>query len=218
MSEVSPTIKNIGEMAYDMAREMMLDKGGVAPCFLIYKGRGLIALHAEFRTPEEKYKASGFATMIAGVFNADAIVFVSEAWLVKTDIPKDTKPEDVRVEESLATHPDREEMLMLMIYTKIGGVQIGGGEIKRTESNRAYAGELKWQKFDASSNHTALFKPWGTPEAQEFFNIFKSNLPDFVKEVLESVEQELDDGQRISDFDMSKIAKGVVVDTVGGSA
>lgn len=217
--DINPAIKHIGEMAYGMAREMMLETGGAAPAFLIYKGAGLIALEAPFESMEEKYKSSGFATMIAGIFNADAIVFISEAWLLKTKMPEDGDMSKVRPQGSLEHHPDREEMLMLMIYTKTGEVRIGGGEIKHAEGDRAYAEELKWQPFDDDGkNQTALFKPWGTPEAQEFFEVFKSKLPDNIREFLQEVQQDLDDGLRINDFDTSQLGKGVVVDPIGGSA
>ena len=95
---------------------------------------------------------------IADEQNADAVMFISEQWMVKRQID-DSELKDFREGKKIPSlDPDRQEMLCLFYMTKDGVVKTLVGEISRTIENKPFVRDSKWTKMQAE---TSFLSTWG---------------------------------------------------------
>lgn len=145
-------IRNI----YKKAQMNMLNDGFVDPTVFIIKNETIVAIAPlDFETPEEKYKELFKANLTAAITDSDAISMVAEAWQ-STDLSK--PPSEAS---------DKKEVVQVIYMDAYGtGLSIVG-DIKRTESGRAY---LEGHRDIFEVEKINLFRQWKYAEGQDHSN------------------------------------------------
>jgi hypothetical protein len=107
--------------------------GSAAPVILGYcHGIGIVGGHIPDLTPEKKRFEFMAASQLAKTFNADALLFVSEAWMKKM------APGEAMPDKPLEQMPDAERTEVLILQTAYpdGTGEMLVAEIKRTEDSK----------------------------------------------------------------------------------
>lgn len=108
-------------------------------------GHGLIStIISSMDSEEEKNEVSLLLQSTLAMTNADAIVFVSEAWMVRPS-SKDPIPSIMP-----SQHPDRYEVVMLSIEHRVVGAALYEAKIVRN-GKKATLGEIGTFGFDGKS-------------------------------------------------------------------
>lgn len=203
------SIKSLAESLFQFEQESMLDNGSTMPVQYIIKGRGIVAIPSPFSNYEEKMRMSQFTTLLAGLLDADAIIFLSEAWFAvqsaPRDIPKGATPEEIRAEAERVARkrnvppsedPNREEKLMLMIFFGNGNTMLGHADIVRVGTQeRAFTKDLEWMSdIPDDSQTTRLFKPWKDNHVQNLMSEIRGSLPPHLMDTLDTLRSSLEKG------------------------
>lgn len=203
-------IKKLSRALFSFEQEYMLDHGSTMPVQYIVKDHGIVAIPAPFRDYDEKIKMSQFTTFLAGLLDADAIIFLSEAWFSVQEAPPDLKEDDSDSEKfekarrsSIAPSkdPNRKEKLMLLVFFGNGETMLGHSEIFRAGSdNRPYTNDFEWFSEEPTKDYTTrLFKAWKGGGVEQIIGRIKSTLPEEIKSTLDSLQQSMKSGKSVKD-------------------
>ena len=114
------------------SRRIIEDGRELAPIAFLCRSDGIFPVVLDFPDEQGKDTSSEMITFLAKKFHPEYIVFVSEAWMLKTNLESDKKRDK---SQSLEHHPDRIDAVMYSLETKYG-IWLGNAEIKTVNNKR----------------------------------------------------------------------------------
>ncbi|MFK5948102.1 MAG: hypothetical protein QM500_04960 [Methylococcales bacterium] len=94
------------ELCYDVSVDILLKEGEHMPLFILPSKSGVFIVHPDFRDDAGKESATKELPVIASIIEAQAIIMVSETWIV---VSEDNNLNNVQPRD----HPDRVDSLFV---------------------------------------------------------------------------------------------------------
>jgi len=99
----------------EFARKVLLGQGAVIPMFIVHAGTKTLAVVSQWRDDDEKRQAFLLVALLAAREGAEAIGFISEAWIRQVDhAPRETEAEFAARVKAVppSEAEDRQEVVM----------------------------------------------------------------------------------------------------------
>ena len=135
--------KAILNLIIKASHEIITEKEELEPIVFLCKSDDILPVVLDFPDEAGKDLSSRMIAQIAQKFRPEFTIFVSEAWVLKTDDASDIKRDKT---QSLEHHPDRIDCVIYSLETKYG-IWVGTSEIKK-DVNKRTAGMPDFKKPD----------------------------------------------------------------------
>jgi hypothetical protein len=159
----------------DYAKHILLTTGEVKPMFILHCPTGIQVIGSTWRNLEEKRIVQGLVAMQAAIEDADAVVFIAEAWAREIHRRNDESAEAFRrrvSSEPPSEAKDRIEVIMISVVYR------EDGEIKPESLELEIKRDKKGKPIDAVRRANNF-------STKPMFNLLRPNkLNDFEREMV----------------------------------
>lgn len=162
--EVWESHKSLAESVFNSSCIILNENGSMYPTFFVVKEEQFMPL---ILSPEsfDDVSLESYASMainVADEENAEAIMFISEQWMVKVEANSVDLKDFQQGKKRASLDPNRQETLTLVYATKTGNIKTLMGKIERQPDNTPFIRESNWSTPDSMKSR--FFGTWGMKE------------------------------------------------------
>lgn len=137
--------------AIQSAMKLVAETDNLMPMFFVGNNDETNVVATPFRNDDEKNQAAAAVRHFAAKMNANFILFISEAWTLKThEASEDYMANREKYKYDMGNHPDAVEIAMFQVETE-ATMWMGSCEIGKDRT----LGELKWVKCETMKGRFA---------------------------------------------------------------